>query len=190
MEYSNGNRKIGTDTIIINMGSATSCPSAKLGLCQLSQNRESALSKCYAYKAERMYKNSLYYRNRQEIAWKSKTAQEYIEQIKVVTSKKIKLKYLRFNESGDFFTQDCVNKLSDIARGLKGILKVYTYTARKDLDFSNVDENLAIDGSGFTVHNEFTVVTKATGNIICPGNCRDCHICKTRHNVKVEVINH
>ena len=46
---SNGNSKIGNDTMILNMGSAMNCPSKKLGLCKLG-------SKCYALKAEKLYK--------------------------------------------------------------------------------------------------------------------------------------
>ena len=41
-------------------------------------------------------------------------------------------------------------------------VKVYTYTARRDLDFSNV-KHLVVNGSGFMVHNNFTVVKEFSG---------------------------
>ena len=186
IKYSNGNKKIGKDTIIINMGSAKDCPSLKLGLCQLSDP-----NKCYAMKPERMYPQTLPFRTEQAKIWKSKSAKQFTDDIKkIINSKVIKIKYVRFNESGDFYSQDCVKKLSSIAAGLKGIAKVYTYTARKDLNFSNLSDNLTLTGSGFMIHNEFKSVNNVTSRINCPGDCRTCHICKTRHNVKIEVLNH
>ena len=60
--YTIGNKKIGNDTLIFNMGSATDCPSKKLGLCR-------HCDKCYALKAERQYPQVRPFRDRQADYW-------------------------------------------------------------------------------------------------------------------------
>ena len=62
LEVSMGNLKIGKDTIIFNMGSATECPSRKNGMCKLG-------NKCYAIKAEISYPDCKPYRDRQKSYW-------------------------------------------------------------------------------------------------------------------------
>ena len=168
---SNGNLKIGKDTLIFNMNPARYCPSDKLGLCKHSDI-------CYAKKAEKMYKQVLPYRIRQSKYWNNCTAEKFVSDlVNVINSKKTKIKYLRVSKSGDFNSQSDVNKLSDISDLLKGIIKVYTYTARKDLNFDNISDNLTVNGSGFMVSNQFEVTTnKSTVN--CPANCRICNKCK------------
>jgi hypothetical protein len=37
---------------------------------------------------------------------------------------------------------------------------VYTYTARKDLNYENISDNLVVNGSGFMVSNNFYVINK------------------------------
>ncbi len=56
---------------------------------------------------------------------------------------------LRYNESGDFWSQRCVEKLDWIAYTLrKEGIRTYGYTARYDLDFNGV----AIHNKGITPH--------------------------------------
>ena len=64
LDIKKGNKKIGTNTLIFNMCSATDCPSKKRGLCQLPDTKY-----CYAFGAEIRYKAVLAYRRRQEKAW-------------------------------------------------------------------------------------------------------------------------
>ena len=178
------NRKVGSDTAIINMGPATDCPAARLGLCQVGGQK-----KCYAMKAERMYPNVLKYRRKQAKIWKQVSAKEIADKILELTKKehrdnydkiKRKLKYLRFSEAGDFESQADVDKMSEIAELLKGKLVVYGYTARKDLDFSKTSDNMIINGSNFMVDNMFKVVAKIPedAKFVCNGNCRKCNLCK------------
>jgi len=54
---------------------------------------------------------------------------------------------LRFSESGDFRTQKDVDKASAIADLLD--VPVWTYTARRDLDFTNLPANFTVNGSGY-----------------------------------------
>jgi hypothetical protein len=149
MQIKIGNLKIGRDTAIINMGSALLCPSDKLGLCKCSLI-------CYAKKAERQYPAVLPYRNRQADYWINNTAEKISADINNYIKNKKGIKFIRFNESGDFYGQECVEKLKYIADHLS--LIVYTYTAREDLIFDNLPGNLVINGSCFLISNEFRAV--------------------------------
>ncbi len=179
LKLSCGNQKIGKDTLIINITSATNCMSAKLGMCQLLNT-----NKCYALKAERQYPSVLPYRQAQTIQWDRYNVQGLADRIlKTACSsrRKIRIKYLRFSEAGDFRKQADVDKMSALADYLAphGI-KVYGYTARKDLDYSHLSPNMVVSGSGFMVSNQFTAVSKPSGKHVCAGNCRVCNLCK--HN--------
>ena len=177
-----GNMKLPTTTAIFNLCSATDCPSIKLGLCQAFNAKGRCI--CYALKAEKRFPGTILpFRRRQEKVWDSLSAVDFAEQfLTVIARRRTRTTALRINESGDFRSQADVVKLSDIARLLSyhGI-KVYGYTARKDLDFSNVHSNLVINGSGFRVHGEFRMITKRSekpkGYGMCCGDCSKCRRC-------------
>ena len=200
-KYSIGNLKIGTDTLIFNMGSAENCPSAKLGLCKIP--------KCYAKKAERRFpKTALPYRNEQEAFWLDNDAFTIAENIQGAFMRHKKLKYVRVNESGDFHSRECLNKLINVAKMLPQI-KFYTYTHRKDLidsrTWAKLPKNLVINTSNFTRKNlnSFNGVgtvkvhrladfTKVKAHIIragydyaCHGDCSACSLCKVKHGKKI-----
>lgn len=185
IKYSIGNMKIGKDTIIINMSSATDCASKELGFCKIGR-------KCYALKAENFRKNCLPYRRAQGLLWNELPASQFIVDIlKIARNKRSSvIKFVRFSESGDFRTQADVDKMSVIAEGLKrhGI-RVFTYTARQDLCFNGVSDNLVVNGSSFMIHNSFTAVQKGYGEMPeekrCAGDCRACSLCKVRGNFKI-----
>lgn len=187
MLLSNGNIKIGNDTLILNMTSATDCPSKALGLCKIP-------GKCYAMKAEKLYPQVLPYRRAQTLQWDKYTAAELGAGILQMLrgAKKARVKYLRFSEAGDFRTQGDVDKMSELADYLNTFgIRVYGYTARCDLDFSRVSSNMVVNGSGFMVHNSFTAVAKGSQqSLMCPGNCRNCKICKENHQFAISVELH
>lgn len=172
--FSHGNTKLPRSTAIFNMTTARDCVSRSLNLCQLPLP-----SFCYAMKAERMYKNVIPYRMRQTKFWAECTAEEFVE--RMLKEKKRATKQLRFNESGDFISQECVKKADKVAKLLllHGIV-VYCFTARKDLRFSRV-RHLVVNGSGFMVHNSFTVLpkngTKIKNSYTCKQNCKICNVC-------------
>jgi hypothetical protein len=103
---------------------------------------------------------------------------------------------LRFNESGDFYIQNDVRKLSILAEFLKeehGIV-TYGYSARRDLDFSDV-HFLVKGSSNDSGNNGKTVVIKKDmikdhlstlseaerpSWIVCPMSCKACDICKEK----------
>jgi len=178
---SNGNSKIGDTTLIINMGTATECPSAALGMC----NAVKQGAKCYALKAEQLYKHRApYSRQRQFSYWRNTTATNITKDlIKKISSRNGRpIKYIRFNEAGDFWDQRDVKKLSTIAKKLKNFnIVVYGYTARRDLDFSDV--HFLVKGSGHKKGNngETTIINKnddiPEGYRECPGSCKTCNLC-------------
>lgn len=177
-----GNHKLGDDTAIFNMGTAQDCPSRKLGLCRTINQGV----KCYAEKAEIQYKEHVVNaRNAQAIEWKSKTGPELLEQItRKINSRRKTTRFLRYNESGDFYEQSDIDKLSFISEGIKeqGVI-TYGYTARSDLDFSRA--KFLCKGSGFSKENlngTAIVIDKnesvPEGYIECPGSCKRCNLCK------------
>ena len=200
-EASRSNKKLPRTTLIFNMGSASECPSKALGLCKVPNNR------CYALQAEITYPRTKPYRNRQKVFWlnnsKENITQVIIECLKtkrtMVKGKLVPLykaiKLLRFNEAGDFWSQECVEKLDYIAKALKqyGIV-TYGYTARKDLDFDNV--SFLVKGSGHKKGNNGStrVVTRKKqvkkGERLCPMNCRQCNMCSSDKGVNVAFMLH
>jgi len=190
-----GNIKIPNTTATFNMSSAHDCPSRKLGLCKAVVDGKNV---CYAIKSENTSRpDVLPYRRRQEAYWKSVTAHEFcVEFLAICVTKAKPFTALRFNESGDFHSQDCVDKAEKIARILKpyGIV-VYCYTSRDDLDYHKL-EALKVSGSGFKksgIVNIFKMIKKKEdkprGYGVCMGNCHSCNRC-LKSGMKTVVLQH
>jgi hypothetical protein len=118
------------------------------------------------------------------------SAEQIAEQIikKAKAKKLVKIKYLRISEAGDFRNQEDLNKMSNIANLLeKENIRAYGYTARTDLNYTNISKNLVINGSYFMVDNSFIPVKQYTeGGVRCLGNCRICNLCKEKSGVAIE----
>jgi hypothetical protein len=188
IKVSNGNSKIGKDTFILNITSATDCPTKKLGLCKIPKQ-------CYALQPELRWTNKhhgniLCSRRLQTKIFDSLTPKEIAKQIIQKAKNKIKyqIKYLRIHESGDFRNQKDVNKISRIADYLaKEDIRVYGYAARSDLKYSNLSKNLVLNGSYFMIHNQFFPVMNYSKEAIkCIGNCRICNLCKEAKGLTIE----
>lgn len=197
MEFTFGNNKLPTSTLIFNMGTAARCPSRELGLCETIN----CGIKCYALKAEQQYKNAVpQYRTRQEIAWKEMSAIEIANKfINAIKRKRSPTTAIRFNESGDFWSQDCVSKLNDITKIVQKEypeLRVYGYSARRDLDFKLRGIKFIIKASsGDFGNNGSTCVvdkyeTVPSGYIKCPGSCKTCSICSQPTKINVAFLRH
>ena len=190
-----GNYKLPKTMAIFNMGSATDCPSKRLGLCQAIVDGKNV---CYAKKSENSSRPSvLPYRRKQEKYWKDTSATDFVAEFVLMNTLKSKpFNALRLNESGDFWSQECVDKAEKIARMLKGFgVKVYCYTARSDLDFSKC-RDLIVSGSGFKkkgISNIFTMVEtkedRPKGYGICVGDCKICKRCMIKGR-KTVVLKH
>jgi hypothetical protein len=184
-----GNKKLSKEIAIFNMQPAKNCSSKKLGLCKVCKI-------CYANKAEYLYPSVLPYRLRQEKYWSNTDASKFVNDfLLAIANKKTKVKYLRISESGDFNCQSDIDKLVLIANKLKKYnIQVYTYTARTDLNFENI-ENLVVNGSGFLVSNNFSAVPQLPETLnknekICKGNCRLCKLCTKKNNNTIYIKYH
>lgn len=189
-----GNIKLPSTTAIFNMGTAAMCPSRTLGFCQAYKNGKSC---CYADKAEKLYPGVTEFRARQMEYWLLVSAEQFVESfILINASKENPFKALRINESGDFWTQKCVDKMEAIASKLEWYgVKVYGYTSRQDLDFSKV-KSMILSGSNFQkegIPNLFKMILKKEdrpkGYKVCQGDCSVCNICLTRGN-KTVIMSH
>ncbi|MCE5317417.1 MAG: hypothetical protein LLG04_08690, partial [Parachlamydia sp.] len=189
-----GNIKLPRTTGIFNMSSATHCPSRKLGLCKA----EAVGVKCYALKSEvKSRPNVLPFRDTQEKFWEKVTAKQFVSQFLILNVLKgVPYTKIRFNESGDFHSQKCINKAEEIAKMLHRFgIRVYCYTSRDDLDFSKC-RHLIVSGSGFMkegISNEFRIVydlkERPKGYGICKGDCRVCNRC-TMRNLRTVIKKH
>ena len=189
-----GNMKIPNTTAIFNMSSAHDCPSKKLGLCKA----EKAGARCYAIKSEVESRPFVQpYRERQRDFWLNTSAESFALQFLLINSlRRVTFNALRFNEAGDFHSQECVTKAEKIARILKpyGIV-TYCYSSRCDLDYRLVTA-LRISGSGFKkegIVNVFKIIDRKEdrpkGYGLCIGDCRKCNRCQ-KAGLKTCIIKH
>lgn len=188
-----GNHKIGDDTIIFNMGPALTCPSNEKGLCQVTKKGY----RCYARKAEIQYgEHAIAYRNRQRSFWENSTNDEFIGEISREINKRRKITSLfRFNESGDFFKQSDIGKLSAIAGELKKFdIVTFGFSARSDLDFSNIEFLVKGSGHDKCPNGRTEVISNRSelpeNYILCPGNCRTCYYCKENNTLNIGFLKH
>lgn len=167
-----GNKKLGSDTVVFNMTSGMDCPVADK--CEVVKH-------CYARADERFRPTALAYRRRQTKFWDSVNASQFVRAFPIP-------EYFRFSESGDFRTQADVNKMTEVAELLKlrGI-QAYGYTRRDDLDMSELSKEAVVNGSGFMLSNQTSVVTEIDpSKPVCPGNCRTCDLCKVARGVDIQ----
>ena len=184
-----GNKKLPKTTAVLNICPAHLCPSRILGLCQLRDpNKE-----CYALREERMYPNCIPSRMKMQEYWDRNDAAKIVRDLAALNfTKKIAADTIRINECGDFRHQADLEKAEMIAYYAERIgIGCYCYTARKDLDFSEV-QHLVVNGSGFKAHNEFRISYDKDGKypLECPGNCRKCNMCTRKGGYTIVVKKH
>ncbi len=136
--------------------------------------------------------------DRQSDYWLNNSADTIASDIRNARTKHT-FNYVRVNESGDFYSQDCIKKLVSIASKHRNLI-FYTYSHRKDLDFSNLPENVILSGSGFKLDNAFHSVAIKKGALAefirqrrkhdkkavrCIGDCSKCNACKTNNNLTI-----
>lgn len=145
--FSIGNAKLSDDTLIINFTSALKCPSVEM--CPVTQMA------CYAVASEirlpNVRRKNIMIQNMWINAIKNKAigevfgiAQMYIE---ITQRSKKPIKYVRFNESGDFINQDILDAAALFAKTVKEKYGVSSmaYTSNKFLDFTKKIEGSPID---------------------------------------------
>jgi len=178
-----GNTKLPKTTMIFNMGSSLDCPSKELGLCLVAND-------CYARPPEKQYPDCLPYRDRQANYWLNTDTDTIINEIDTMLKRKRNKTILfRFNEAGDFYSQECIEKLSKVADFLSsnyGII-TYGYSSRADLDFSNASFFCKSSGYDNGNNGKTIVIDKKedlpAGFVVCPGSCFTCSLCVTGQDI-------
>ena len=146
--FSIGNSKLSDDTLIINMTSSLSCPS--INSCPITQKA------CYAVAGENRLKgvrrknliiqNLVTHANaRNLLDGLFDIAELYIIEAKEHTRKPIK--YIRYNEAGDFINQENLIKAARFSKKMRdeyGVISM-AYTANKRLDPSQKVDGEPID---------------------------------------------
>jgi hypothetical protein len=186
-----GNHKLPNTSMIFNMSSASKCPSRKRKLCKVPDL-------CYGVKIERYAPLYRAYTERQGVYWKSHTAKQICKDLaEVIKGHNNPIRHFRYNESGDFNSQECISKLSDIATFLMFNFKIitYGYSARGDLDFSNASFYCKSSGHCNGNHGKTVVFDPNTedppkGFFVCPGDCRSCTACKIAKKINVAFKKH
>ncbi len=188
--FSFGNKKLPSSTMIFNMTSAHDCPSRALGLCRIPAD------KCYARKAEVTWPATMPYRRRQAKLFKELSINELIGAFKCAImhrdDRSEPVKQIRFSESGDFESYHALNKITKVFKALKvwrPHLVIYGYTARNDMDFTELQKVATVNGSNKMLDNYFQAVeTTNKGDVVCPGDCNICNLCavKGKKHIKIK----
>lgn len=197
-----GNEKIGDDTIIINTNHALNCYCSKKGYCNMKED-------CYAKKSSNTYVNSCLYNLAAEINFKKLSTEKIISDIEdVINSAGSDVKFIRFNEAGDFINCDLFKKANKIATYFmkKYSIISYTYTHNKKLEKditdiynSNIVLNYSYDVKTDLPVKKCIVINKSDINnyindnnyIICAGDCSNCSYCKNKAEKRIIIfVNH
>ena len=198
-----GNEKIGDDTIIINTNHALNCYCSKKGYCNIKKD-------CYAKKSSNTYVNSCMYNLAAEINFKTLSVEKIITDIEsVIKTADTDIKFIRFNEGGDFSSYDMFKKANKIATYFKNKYDIvsYSYTHNielkdniKDIDNSNIvlnysyDVKTSLDVKKCIVINKsdiYNYINDDNNYVICGGVCSYCSYCKNKKEKRTVIfVNH
>jgi len=181
------NAKLSAGIAIVNFGPALFCPGEILGLCRVC-------GRCYAKSREVVpsywhpgHYDILDYRFAQYHFFRHATRAEVLSVFEHVFLWLSTHGYrrLRLQEASDFYSQWYVDTAEAIARlGRTYGIITYTYTTRKDLDYSDVRE-LRVNGSGWAGPTGETCVIPSTDKLpegfkLCRKDCSKCWLCAVR----------
>lgn len=134
IKVSFGNKKLPTDTMIFNLPARVTCP-GRTEFCD---------SKCYAIKAEKMYKAVLPARQGN---FAEARREDFPYNMQLIIDKYVhKIKRVRVHESGDFFNQKYLDQWFFIAERFPA-LTFYAYTKSFHLDFIKKPSNFILIAS-------------------------------------------
>jgi hypothetical protein len=149
---------------------------------------------CYAIKAQKLYPNVMSYRERKLEESKSP---DWVDDmiLEILTSKN--LKFVRVHESGEFYSQEYVNKWYEIAKICTSTI-FYAYSKRlEEFDFETLKSlpNFVLHNSlyenALNYGKNITPTATALGGVVCPltmqkdwhGKCGDeCTWCMQKCN--------
>ena len=187
-----GNKKLPKTTAIYNIGTWFLCEGRLKGFCELHEV-------CYT-KCREIMGNTIRSRLNNYYFWKTNDARTIasfiVYSIKAESMKRDKINLLRFNEVGEFENQEDLIKMRDISNIVyeQTGVKSYTYTHNRDLDFNIDRPHLTINGSGFIIDNQFTVISpseykryvESHNCFKCPQKCEMCNsICSQKLGIEI-----
>lgn len=189
-----GNKKVPKTTAIANTTSWFLCPGRLKGFCEL---HEVCYDKCREVMGS-VNKSRLNH----DLWWRQNDAdtisQFYIYSIKAESLKhpEAPINLVRFQEVGDFRNQEDLVKMRDVSNNIYDALDInsYTYSHNRYLDYSIDRPHLTINGSGFMIDNQFTVVSpseykryvESHNCFQCPQKCEMCNsICSQKLGIEV-----
>lgn len=195
-----GNEKIGDDTVIINTNHALNCYCSKKGYCNIKKD-------CYAKKSSSTYVNSCLYNLAAEINFKKLSVEKIITDIEaIIKTADTDIKFIRFNEAGDFISYDMFKKANKIATYFKNKYDIvsYSYTHNielkdKDIDKSDIVINYSYNIKTSLAVKKCIVIDKSDINnyiynnnyVICGGVCSNCSYCKNKKEKRTVIfVNH
>jgi hypothetical protein len=153
--FSVGNEKLSPDTLIINFTSAFGCPSA--GMCPITQ------AACYAVAGENRLEGTRSKNVKVHKLVSKAYGQNKIDRvfniaklyIQLLADSKKPIKWVRFNEAGDFPTQKILDAATQFAIDVENQygVKCMAYTANGKLNFQEASKHMAINASTNQVLN-------------------------------------
>lgn len=190
-----GNKKVPKTTAIANTTSWFLCPGRLKGFCEL---HEVCYDKCREIMGS-VNKSRLNH----DLWWRQNDAdtiaQFYIYSIKAESLKhpEAPINLVRFQEVGDFRSTADLTKMIDVSNLIYDSLGInsYTYTHNRDIPYNCFKRpHLTINGSGFMIDNQFTVVppsdyeryVESHNCFRCPQKCEMCNsICSQKLGIEI-----
>jgi hypothetical protein len=174
-KFSNGNSKTGVGVFIFNLPAQSTC----IGSTPMCR------SKCYAMKAQRKYPAT---RDQRDHNMACALSNEFVDDVVELLNLNKFQTFVRIHESGDFYSQEYLDKWIQIARKCK-TKRFLAFTKSTNLDFSKLPENLVIYVSKFPdspdVPRELSkrpiayagTCTTRKNVLACSGTCSSCVEC-------------
>lgn len=191
-----GNKKVPDTTMIANTTSWFLCPGRLHDFCEL---KEVCYDKCREVMGS-VCKSRLNH----DLWWRTNDAhtiaQFYIFSIMTENMKRDdnnKVNLVRFQEVGDFRSTADLTKMIDVSNLIHEKLGIdsYTYTHNRDIPYNSFNRpHLIINGSGFMIDNQFTVVPPSEYEryvaehdcFECPQKCKMCNsICSRKLGIEI-----
>ena len=190
-----GNKKVPETTAIVNTTSWFLCPGRLQGFCELCEV-------CYD-KCREVMGSVCKSRLNHDLWWRMNDADTiakfYIFSIQAQSLKHpdAPINLVRFQEVGDFRTTADLTKMIDVSNLIYEALGInsYTYTHNREIPYNCFKRpHLTINGSGFMIDNQFTVVPPSEYEryveehncFQCPQKCEMCNsICSQKLGIEI-----
>jgi hypothetical protein len=159
-----GNSKLSKVIAIFDLPAIKTCVN-----CELCKNT------CYAMKAQRMYKHTKAFRDNN---YNESLKESFVDKInmELMQLRKKGIKYIRIHSSGDFYSNEYLNKWIKIAE-LNRDLIFYSYTKAYKTKQLFLPDNLIIHQSYFEIDNKPYINYDNIENIIILKDKIDGYIC-------------